>query len=67
MQRFSGPMAKQHCMALLTVGVVVAAMVPQWGESIFTLILAAILIGAGTTCIHRTRQIIRDLSSGEPS
>ncbi|WP_252317200.1 MULTISPECIES: CDP-alcohol phosphatidyltransferase family protein [Symbiopectobacterium] len=66
-QRFSGPMAKQHRMALLTVGAVVAAMVPQWGESIFTLILSAILVGAGATCINRTRQIIRDLSSGEPS
>ncbi len=66
-QRFSGPMAKQHRMALLTVGAVVAALVPQWGESLFTFILAAILVGAGATCIHRTRQIIRALSSGEPS
>lgn len=66
-QRFSGPMAKQHRMALLTVGAVVAAIVPQWGQFIFTLILAVILLGAGATCINLTRQIIRDLSSGEPS
>lgn len=66
-QRFSGPMAKQHRMALLTVGAIVAAIVPQWGQMIFTTILTIILIGTALTCIHRTRQIIRDLSSGEPS
>lgn len=66
-QRFSGPMAKQHRMALLTGGAIVAAIVPQWGQQIFMVILVVIFLGTAVTCINRARQIIRDLSPGEPS
>ncbi|MFW0767342.1 CDP-alcohol phosphatidyltransferase family protein [Trabulsiella odontotermitis] len=66
-QRFSGPMAKQHRMALLTAGALAAAVVPQWGQHIGLTALIIILAGTVITCIDRTRKIIRDLHAGERS
>lgn len=64
-QRFSGPMAKQHRMALLTAVSVLAAAFPQWSQQGFVAVLWLILVGAFFTCISRARLIIKDLNAGE--
>ncbi|EMH4164340.1 CDP-alcohol phosphatidyltransferase family protein [Pluralibacter gergoviae] len=65
-QRFSGPMAKQHRMALLTGASVIAAIVPTWSQQLFLAVLIVIAVGSALTCITRTRSIIRDLNAGGP-
>ncbi|MEQ4925060.1 CDP-alcohol phosphatidyltransferase family protein [Proteus hauseri] len=64
-QRFTGPMAKQHRMALLTFIAIIAAFTPVlWGAWLFLIALWIIIAGAALTTIFRTRQILRDLSQG---
>ncbi|NHB87562.1 CDP-alcohol phosphatidyltransferase family protein [Photorhabdus tasmaniensis] len=61
-QRFLGPMAKQHRMALITVGSIVAAFLSQlWGQYLLFAILVVITLGCLWTCIRRTRVILAEL------
>lgn len=57
-QQFSGPMAKQHRMALLTLVAAIALLVPHWGQTLFSLALWLIIAGSLYTCVRRTRQIV---------
>ena len=60
---FSGPMAKQHRMAALTVTCVVSALEPLWGGrgQVLVLGLAVIAIGTLITVVRRTRNVVRGL------
>jgi phosphatidylglycerophosphate synthase len=66
-QQFSGPMAKQHRMALLTAATVIAIILPQWGELLLLCALALIALGAAWTTVRRTRQIISTLKQEKAS
>lgn len=64
-QQFTGPMAKQHRMALLTSVAVIAAFIPSlWGIWLFFISLWIIILGSTLTTIFRTRRILRDLAQG---
>ena len=65
-QRFRGPMAKQHRMAVATLGIVVAALaLPFWPTAApLQLALAVIAAGSAWTCWVRSRDIGRQLSEG---
>lgn len=64
-QRFTGPMAKQHRMALLTFTAIIVAFLPNlWGMWLFYIVLWVIILGSALTTIFRTRQILRDLAQG---
>lgn len=64
-QRFTGPMAKQHRMALLTIVTLIAAFIPiNWGIWLFFISLWIIILGSALTTIFRTRRILRDLAQG---
>lgn len=56
-QDYCGPMAKQHRMALLTVGALGAAAFPA--QPVMALVLAAIAGGAALTCVRRTARLAR--------
>ena len=62
-QLFLGPMAKQHRMALLTLGCVASALEAPLHGTLHSLTLALALIAAGglITCLTRTRAIARQL------
>ena len=66
-QRFIGPMAKQHRMALLTLGCVANAAETALHRHHICLFIALAIIAAGSalTCITRTRAIVRDLHDVE--
>ncbi|ECF0472671.1 CDP-alcohol phosphatidyltransferase family protein, partial [Salmonella enterica subsp. enterica] len=64
-QRFTGPMAKQHRMALLTGIAIISAFIPaEWGAWLCLVSLWIIIFGSVLTTILRTRQILRDLTQG---
>lgn len=60
-QDFLGPMAKQHRMAVLTLGCLVGALESHYYTSHFVLsaALLIIVIGSAFTCYRRTRAIAR--------
>ena len=62
-QDFRGPMAKQHRMAVLTVACLAGAAEMYWNGTRYSLLLAAIVIAAGSllTCITRTRSIVSQM------
>lgn len=62
-QDFRGPMAKQHRMAVLTGACVIGAIEIYLNGTRYSLLLAAIVIAAGSllTCINRTRSIATQL------
>ncbi|OBU04774.1 CDP-alcohol phosphatidyltransferase family protein [Morganella psychrotolerans] len=61
-QKFLGPMAKQHRMALLTVSAVVACFLPpDWSQSLFFIVLWVITLGALWTTLRRTSVLMADL------
>ncbi|TNH06456.1 CDP-alcohol phosphatidyltransferase family protein [Testudinibacter sp. TR-2022] len=64
-QRFSGPMAKPHRMALLTAACLIGAVEWQLWHSQYALWLALLLLNVGTllTCVLRTRAISRELET----
>ncbi|HBI10508.1 MAG TPA: CDP-alcohol phosphatidyltransferase family protein [Franconibacter pulveris] len=64
-QRFSGPMAKQHRMAVLTAAALVGALLPVWGEVSLFGALAIIALGAAWTIVRRTRTILKALQQQE--
>ncbi|QYZ71856.1 CDP-alcohol phosphatidyltransferase family protein [Neotabrizicola shimadae] len=59
---YCGPMAKQHRMAVLTIGCLVAALWPSPG-AILTLTLWIIVAGAAATAGRRSLRLIRRLKS----
>lgn len=63
---FSGPMAKQHRMAALTVGCAVAAGAGFFDldATVMTATLGAIALGSGLTFLRRLRAVAADLHSG---
>ncbi len=69
-QRFTGPMAKQQRMALVTTACLFAAMEATvgWPAYAFTVTLAAIIIGCAATVVLRLAGIYADLNSqaGKP-
>lgn len=62
-QAFLGPMAKQHRMAVLTAACVVGAAELYWNGTRYALLVASVVIAAGSllTCITRTRTIAAQL------
>ena len=64
-QRFLGPMAKQHRMAVLSAALVIAAIVRPWGSD--SVVIAAglllIVVGAAITTWRRACAAVRDLEA----
>ena len=62
---FSGPMAKQHRMAVMTVAAVIAVLAPFWGEPAFVLTVAlwAVAAGAAVTTVRRGARIVTRLKA----
>lgn len=61
-QRFTGPMAKPHRMALVTAGAIIAAFLPAyWGQWLMLAVLIVIAAGCAVTCVVRVRNICREL------
>lgn len=62
-QNFSGPMAKQHRMAVITIAIIVTAFTQTWQYHnwIIAAALAIIALGCSITAFKRTIKIIRDL------
>jgi phosphatidylglycerophosphate synthase len=60
---FSGPMAKQHRMAVITVASVVAIVEPLWGDTpnVLEWALWIIILGAAFTALRRAARIVKDL------
>lgn len=65
---FSGPMAKPHRMAALTLTCIVAAAEPLWGwrGHAIALGLIVIVLGAAFTVARRTRTLARRLAERDP-
>jgi phosphatidylglycerophosphate synthase len=65
---FSGPMAKPHRMAALTLTCVVAALEPLWGWNGGSILLglAVIALGSGWTVARRTRTLAGRLADRAP-
>jgi len=61
---FSGPMAKPHRMAALTLTCVIAALEPAWGWRGESLLVGLVIIAAGTawTVVRRTRTLAQRLA-----
>ncbi|PWV63452.1 CDP-alcohol phosphatidyltransferase family protein [Plasticicumulans acidivorans] len=63
-QQFTGPMAKPHRMALLTVtALLAAALPPAWGQSVLLLALVVVVSGGAWTCVRRLADIARGLNA----
>lgn len=60
---FSGPMAKQHRMAVITVASVVAIVEPLWGDTrnVLEWALWIIILGAAFTALRRAARLVKDL------
>jgi phosphatidylglycerophosphate synthase len=55
---FCGPMAKQHRMAVLTAGLVVAAVLPdRWTATVLSATLTLIVVGASVTILRRAQRL----------
>lgn len=67
-QKFTGPMAKQHRMALLTLAAVIAAFLPpSYAQHVLAAALLVIIAGSMLTCVVRLRGVCRDLSEAAGS
>jgi len=62
-QYFLGPMAKQHRMALMTAGLLVAAVLPDYAQRILTGTLALIAIGCIVTVVRRVVAVVKELEA----
>jgi phosphatidylglycerophosphate synthase len=62
-QNFMGPMAKQHRMAVMTVGLLLNALEANVYDTHYVLLLTLVIIaiGAAATCVTRTLAISRQL------
>lgn len=65
-QRFSGPMAKQHRMALLTAGLLASAALSAstWSQIVLCAVLGLIAIGSFATTARRAIDAVADLERG---
>lgn len=66
---FSGPMAKPHRMALITIAALLACIVPLWGrdgQGVLTAALWIVAIGALLTSVRRSAALIKRLRA-EPA
>ena len=63
---FSGPMAKPHRMATVTIAAFIAVFAPLWGSSNQVLMIAlwVIAIGALITAIRRSARLVSQLKKG---
>lgn len=63
-QDFRGPMAKQHRMAVMTLGCLLGAIELYFYDTQYALVVTiwVITVGAGLTCVTRTRAIAQKLS-----
>lgn len=62
-QYFLGPMAKQHRMALMTLGLLVAAILPENAQSVLAGTLALISVGCAITVIRRVVAVVKELEA----
>jgi phosphatidylglycerophosphate synthase len=64
-QKFSGPMAKQHRMAVLALGLVTAAIERMIAHTDYALVAALLAIASGSllTCALRLRAIVSELEN----
>lgn len=62
-ERFTGPMAKQHRMAVCTAALAGAALFPGYHGPILATALGIICAGCVITAVRRTRAIIRELAA----
>lgn len=62
-QDFSGPLAKQHRMFILTLGLLLYAFEINFLETRYSLIFALVIIGIGSffTCIRRLKRLVQNL------
>ena len=62
---FSGPMAKQHRMAIVTAAAVVSILAPLWGgrNEVLVAALWTVAVGAAVTSLRRSWRIVRALRS----
>ena len=63
---FSGPMAKQHRMALVTGAALVSIPAPlwDWRDQFLTAALWAVALGAGLTALRRAARLVATLRAG---
>lgn len=66
-QVFSGPMAKQHRMAVMCIACLVAQFELIWNNSLYSLDIAlwVIIIGSVWTCYNRTNYLLKGLKAKE--
>jgi phosphatidylglycerophosphate synthase len=64
-QYFSGPMAKPHRMAVVTVACVLSCFEPLagWNGQVMALALAIVALGSAVTIVRRTAQIAGEIAS----
>ena len=64
-QDFRGPQAKPHRMAVMTAALLIGAVELYWRGSVHALLIASVVITAGTalTCVTRTRAIAAQLKA----
>jgi phosphatidylglycerophosphate synthase len=62
---FSGPMAKPHRMAAVTLAAIIAVFAPLWGSSnqVMMIALWVIVIGTLVTAIRRSARLISQLNA----
>ncbi len=67
-QDFRGPQAKPHRMAVMTLGLILAAIEQSWLATTMVLptTLAVIVLGSALTCVLRLMSIASKLSGGAP-
>lgn len=63
---FSGPMAKQHRMAMMTGAALLSVLEPLWGWSgqILTAALWVVAVGAGLTALRRALRLVLKMRAG---
>jgi phosphatidylglycerophosphate synthase len=64
---FSGPMAKQHRMAVITAAALLSVLEPLWNgrDEVLAIALWVIVLGAALTALHRGRNIVLSLRDTE--
>lgn len=64
---FSGPMAKQHRMATLTLGLLIATLTPIRPVAAFAIpvALGIVVLGSGITTLRRARKQVRTLNAAD--